>query len=115
MHFFSDVVRVTRRGVLVGVAGALALAPVQAAVMGGAETAARSETEQGVAPLRMAPSALLTIDQHRSTVVERIVGEWALELAASSAGISAEELRTTLSAMRADDLLAASVVSLFSS
>ena len=58
---------------------------------------------------RTAPNALLTIDQHRSTVVERIVSEWAPELAAGSAGITAEELRTTLSAMRADDLLAASM------
>ena len=41
-------------------------------------------------PLRWAPNALLTIDQHRSTVVERVVGEWGPELAAGSAGITAE-------------------------
>ena len=36
----------------------------------------------------IAPSALLTIDQNRSTVVERIVGEWGDRLATSNAGIT---------------------------
>lgn len=59
--------------------------------------------------LRAVPSALLAIDQNRSTVVERIVTEWGRELAASSAGISIEQLRSMLHSMRADYLLAATV------
>jgi hypothetical protein len=59
--------------------------------------------------LRAVPSALLTIDQNRSTVVERIVTEWGRDLAASSAGISIEQLRSMLHGMRADYLLAATV------
>jgi len=59
--------------------------------------------------LRAVPSALLAIDQNRSTVVERIVTEWGRDLAASSAGISIEQLRSMLHGMRADYLLAATV------
>src|SRR5438874_7281474 len=55
------------------------------------------------------PSALLTIDQHRATVVERIVGEWGDRLASSNAGISAPHLRQILSSLRSDHLLAASL------
>ena len=57
----------------------------------------------------IAPSALLTIDQNRATVVERIVGEWADRLASSNAGISAPQLREILSGLRSDHLLAASL------
>ena len=59
------------------------------------------------AGLSMQPSALLSIDLNRSTVVERIVGEWGEALAQSGAGITVEQLRTVLSGMRADHLLAA--------
>jgi hypothetical protein len=59
--------------------------------------------------LRAVPSALLTIDQNRSTVVDRIVAEWGREIAASNAGISVEQLRTMLHGMRSDYLLAATV------
>ena len=59
--------------------------------------------------LRAVPSALLTIDQNRSTVVDRIVAEWGREIAASNAGISVEQLRSMLQGMRADYLLAATV------
>src|SRR6266568_6137997 len=55
------------------------------------------------------PSALLTIDQNRSTVVERIVGEWGDRLAMSNAGISPARLRQILSGLRSDHLLAASL------
>lgn len=58
---------------------------------------------------QVVPSALLTIDQNRPTVVERIVGEWGMLLAQSSVGISAEQLRTMLNGLRADHLLAASL------
>src|SRR5437667_1511117 len=55
------------------------------------------------------PSALLTIDQYRATVVERIVGEWGDRLAMSNAGISSAQLRQILSGLRSDHLLAASL------
>jgi hypothetical protein len=55
------------------------------------------------------PNALLSIDQNRNTVVERVVREWGDALAASDAGITVEQLRATLNGMRADYLLAASV------
>jgi hypothetical protein len=55
------------------------------------------------------PSALLTIDQNRTTVVERIVGEWGDRLASSSAGITSAQLREILSGLRSDHLLAASL------
>jgi hypothetical protein len=57
----------------------------------------------------IAPSALLTIDQNRATVIERVVGEWGDRLASSNAGISAPQLRQILSGLRSDHLLAASL------
>src|SRR5438552_17128400 len=57
----------------------------------------------------IAPSALLTIDQNRATVVERIVGEWGDRLTASNAGINSAQLREILSGLRSDHLLAASL------
>ena len=55
------------------------------------------------------PSPLLAIDQHRATVVERVMVEWGDKLAASGAGVTHEQLREMLFAMRADQLLAASL------
>jgi len=55
------------------------------------------------------PNALLSVDQHRSTVVDRIVGEWGEVLTKANAGITVEQLRATLLGMRADYLLAASM------
>src|ERR1700737_262508 len=55
------------------------------------------------------PSALLTIDQNRTTVVDRIVGEWGDRLASSNAGLSRAQLREILNGLRADHLLAASL------
>jgi len=55
------------------------------------------------------PNPLLTIDQHRQTVVDRVVADWGVELARSNAGVSAEQLRTMLSDLRSDQLLAASL------
>jgi hypothetical protein len=59
--------------------------------------------------MRIVPNALLSIDQNRTTVIDRIVTEWGEALANSNAGISVDELRTTLQSMRSDYLLAASV------
>jgi hypothetical protein len=55
------------------------------------------------------PDALLTIDQNRSTVVDRIVADWGDALARSNAGIDRAQLRQILERMRADHLLAASL------
>jgi Chaperone of endosialidase len=55
------------------------------------------------------PSALLSVDQNRSTVVDRIVGQWGAPLEQSGAGLSSVQLRTMLQGLRADHLLAASL------
>ena len=57
----------------------------------------------------LAPNALLTIDQNRPTVIERIVSEWGDRLESSNAGVDAAQLRQILSGLRADHLLAASL------
>ena len=64
--------------------------------------AQNSGAREVVTPSRIQPSALLSIDQNRSTVVDRIVGEWGDRLAASSAGINRDQLREMLLAMPAD-------------
>ena len=55
------------------------------------------------------PNALLTIDQNRSVLVDRIVATFGARLQASDAGISQEQLRSMLNSLRADDLLTASL------
>src|SRR5262245_27521869 len=64
--------------------------------------------QQTVAP-RVAPNALLTIDQNRSMVVDRIVGAWGEALATTEAGLPPDELRALLMSLRADHLLAANL------
>ena len=65
---------------------------------------------QEIAPgLRAVPSALLSIDQHRTTVVDRIIADWGDTLTKANAGITVDQLRSTLMTMRSDYLLAASV------
>ena len=59
--------------------------------------------------LSLAPSPLLTIDQNRGTVVERVVTQWGDALASSGAGLTREQLQTLLTGLRADQLLAASL------
>ena len=59
-------------------------------------------------PFRHA-DALLSIDQHRATVIDRIVTQWGDQLATSSAALKPDQLRTMLNGLRADDLLAASL------
>jgi len=56
-----------------------------------------------------APSPLLAIDQNRVTVVDHIVARWGEPLAQSGAGLDAVQLRSMLSALRSDHLLAASL------
>ena len=63
----------------------------------------------GASAQKIVPSPLLAIDQNRVTVVDRIVSEWGEPLAQSSAALSPEQLRTILSELRSDHLLAASL------
>ena len=56
-----------------------------------------------------AADALLAIDQHRSSIIEKIVSAWGPPLALSSAQIPIDELRMLLEGLRADQLLAASL------
>lgn len=53
----------------------------------------------------MPASALLAVDQNRGSIIETIVNLWRAELGADA---TVDELRTSLSALRADNLLAAS-------
>lgn len=53
--------------------------------------------------------ALLVIDQHRASVVERVVSTWGAPLAQSDAFVPIDVLRERLMALRADELLAASL------
>lgn len=57
----------------------------------------------------VAPSPLLAIDRNRETVVDRVVLQWGEALSRANAGITSEQLRAMLRAMRADQLLAASL------
>ena len=64
---------------------------------------------QGGAFVQAGANALLAIDQHRATVIDRIVSQWGGQLAGSSARLTDEQLRTMLMGVRADHLLAASL------
>src|SRR5947208_3165816 len=55
------------------------------------------------------PSPLLTIDQNRATVVERILASWGDALATADVGLTKDELRALLTGLRSDQLLAASL------
>jgi hypothetical protein len=59
--------------------------------------------------LAIQPSALLTIDQNRTTVVDRVVSHWGDALAGSDAGLDKDQLRALLTGLRSDQLLAASL------
>jgi hypothetical protein len=55
------------------------------------------------------PDSLLSVDQNRSTVVDRVHAAWGDALEKSNGGISKEQLREMLMGLRADHLLAASL------
>jgi hypothetical protein len=59
--------------------------------------------------LRVGANALLAIDQHRATVIDRIVSQWGESLAQSDTALDVAHLRLMLETLRADDLLAASL------
>lgn len=63
---------------------------------------------QGLAT-QAGPSPWLAIDRNRGTVIERIVTQWGEAVAASDSGIDRAQFRQILDAMRADQLLAASL------
>jgi len=54
-------------------------------------------------------SPLLSIDQNRTTVVDRIVTTWGDALAASGSGLTKVQLQALLRGLRSDHLLAASL------
>ena len=64
---------------------------------------------QNDAAVHAGANALLAIDQHRATVIERIVSQWGNSLATDGAVLDVARLRTMLASLRADDLLAASL------
>jgi hypothetical protein len=64
---------------------------------------------QSDASLRAVANALLAIDQHRATVIDRIVSLWGDSIAPSGAPADRTQLRIMLAALRADELLAASL------
>jgi len=66
-------------------------------------------TGVSAAPPLVKPDPLLAIDQNRATVVNRVVETWGDPLAQSSAGVTREQLREMLAALRADHLMAASL------
>src|SRR5512140_1672512 len=59
--------------------------------------------------MTIAPAALLSVDQNRATIVDRIVSEWGSAFAEANNGLSVEQLRHVLAGMRSDYLLAASI------
>jgi endosialidase-like protein len=72
---------------------------------------ALAATDQVAVPeaIRADTSALLAVDQHRATVIDRIVAQWGEPLVQSRSGVDAQQLRVMLAGLRADHLLAASL------
>ena len=87
-------------------AAALALA---FAIGPSASAGSTDRVERSAGTDALGASALLAVDRHRPTIVERIVNEWGDKLAASGGGLSRQQLREILLGMRADQLLAASL------
>src|ERR1700687_1132281 len=110
MHFiFSMGFGLAQRTVCVLVLGAALVFPALASPLEqsavDANVVLRSFYERGVQA-----NALLAIDQNRTVVVDRIVGQWGHALMWSNAGITQVQLREMLMGLRADHLLAASLV-----
>jgi hypothetical protein len=85
------------------------MSPVVAIGLLCAAFAYRATAQDAATVVNYAPSPLLAIDQNRSTVVDRVVGQWGEALAQAGAGLTAEQLRELLAGLRADHLLAASL------
>ena len=89
---------------------AMALSSFGVALTAGAAQVGTGERDSAEIVVSAVPSPLLAIDRNRATVVDRVVAQWGEELARSNAGITQAQLREMLLAMRADQLLAASLV-----
>ncbi|MFO1303332.1 MAG: hypothetical protein U1F54_06345 [Burkholderiales bacterium] len=89
---------------------AMALSSFGVALTAGAAQVGTGERDSAEIVVSAVPSPLLAIDRNRATVVDRVVAQWGDELARSSSGITQAQLREMLLAMRADQLLAASLV-----
>ena len=59
--------------------------------------------------ISVTPSPLLAVDQNRATVIDRIVAEFGVAFAHADTGLSVAQLRSILTGMRSDYLLAASL------
>ncbi|MFO1303331.1 MAG: tail fiber domain-containing protein [Burkholderiales bacterium] len=88
---------------------AMALSSFGVALTAGAAQVGTGERDSAEIVVSAVPSPLLAIDRNRATVVDRVVAQWGDELARSSSGITQAQLREMLLAMRADQLLAASL------
>lgn len=84
------------------------LPPLPLAGEAGHSASDATSTIGGQARMTTVP-ALLAIDQNRATLVDRIVREWGVSIAQLPDGITPDQLREVLSAMRADQLLAANL------
>jgi hypothetical protein len=91
-----------------GTIGAISCA-ASSALCAASPEASSAPAAIAAASVSAAPSPLLAIDRNRTTVVERIVGQWGEALARTGAGLTSEQLRAVLSGLRADHLLAASL------
>ena len=91
-----------RAGVGARVLGGELVAWVSSLVMGVASASA-------LAASSVPSNMLLTIDQNRAAMVDRIVGERGDAMLQSGAGITPDQLRAMLMQLRADQLLAASI------
>jgi hypothetical protein len=83
------------------------------ALAAGAAFSLNAAAQEGSVALRIAPSPLLTVDQHRSNVVDGIVATWHDALVTrfgATAAAQETRLRASLMGLRSDRLLAASLV-----
>jgi len=83
--------------------------PLLTIVLSACVTCQLAMAQPTTAPMAPHANPLLTIDQNRATVIDRIIGDWGDSLAAAKGGIDAEHLRILLEGLRSDYLLAASL------
>jgi hypothetical protein len=88
---------------------AIACGPCSAVVGWGLGVVVALGSIQAMAAGSSPPNAVLTIDQNRVAVVDKIVADRGSALIQSGAGLTAEQVRAMLMQLRADQLLAASM------
>src|SRR5215471_2027828 len=91
---------------LVALSAALLSTAPLSAVTAPLDSFSARESESWISSVR--PNPLLTIDQNRTTVVDRIVATWGDPLVGDAAGLNKDDLRALLTGLRSDQLLAAS-------